>query len=310
VDNEKTVWNSELPQLEWDARAELKRLAHQIGCRVGLDGYYGDQMLANPGYLVDFARNFRWLELRRDFAEWSRWMAESDPATVKRELRWILSRGLVPYKLVRIFRRYRGITESRQPAWYARPFRERAFRRYVVSRRVPQRFASHYAKTCYEFVTARTRMNNVETDNKNSAVQGLEIAYPFMDRDLIEFLVAIPGHVVNWKGVPKGLFREAMKGVLPEAIRLRNWKSDFTALNNDAATSNLAKFQTYFGPGCSAVTNGYIDPIGAQFEFSSWEFDPNSILPAVKVTAAVAFELFLRLFWAGNEFSSHTSINL
>lgn len=310
VDNEKAIWSSEFPQLEWDARTELKRLAHQSGCRVALDGYYGDQMLANPAYLVDLARNFRWTRLRRDFAEWSRWMADLDPGTVQQELRWILFRGLVPYKLVRTFRRHRGIPPSRQPSWYSRPFRERAYRRYVASKRLQRRFASHYEKTCYEFLTARSRMNSVETYNKSSAVEGLDIAYPFMDSDLIEFLLAIPGCALNWNGVPKGLFREAMKGVLPESIRLRNWKSDFTALNNDAVESDYEKFQTYLGTGCSAVTNGFMDPIGLQSDFSKWKFDQNSILPAVQVTAAVAFELWLRLFWANNEFSSHTGINL
>ena len=306
VDNEKAIWNSELPQLEWDARSELQRIADQIGCRVVLDGYYGDQMLANAGYLVDLARNFRWLQLRRDFAEWGRWMAEVDPGVMKQELRWILSRGLVPYKLVRTARRLMGIPESRQPAWYARPFRERAFRRYVASGRVPQRFASHYAKTCYEFLIARTRLNVVETGNKTGAL-ALEKAYPFMDTDLIEFLLAVPGHVVNWKGVPKGLFREAMKGVLPESIRLRNWKGDFTALNNDAVASDYAKFQRYLGPACCAVTNGYLDPMGVQSAFPNRKFDRNNSLPAVQVTAAVALQLWLRVFWGDKEFGSHTA---
>jgi hypothetical protein len=262
------------------------------------------------GYLVDLARNFRWLQLRRDFGEWSRWMADLDPANLQQELRWILFRGLVPYTLVRTFRRYRGIPQSRQPSWYARPFRERAFRRYLASRRAGRPPTSHYAKTCYEFVTGRSRMNSVETYNKSSAVEGLDIAYPFMDSDLIEFLLAIPGRALNWNGVPKGLFREAMKGVLPESIRLRNWKSDFTILNNDATANDYEKFQTYLGTGCSAVAKGYMDPIGVQNEFSSWKFDRNSILPAVQVTAAVAFELWLRLFLANNEFSSHTGVNL
>ncbi len=307
VDSEKSIWNSELPQLEWDVRSELRRIADQIGSRVILDGYYGDQMLANGGYLVDLARSFRWLQLRRDFAEWGRWMAEVDPAIMKQELRWILSRGLVPYKLVRRVRRTMGITQSRQPAWYARPFRERAFQRYVVSQQVARRFVSNYAKTCHEFLTARPRLDAVESDNKTGAIQALENAYPFMDSDLIEFLLAIPGHVVNWKGVPKGLFREAMKGVLPESIRLRNWKGDFTALNNDAVASDYAKFQRYLGPACSAVTNGYLDPMGVQSAFPNRKFDRNNSLPAVQVTAAVALQLWLRVFWGDKEFGSHTA---
>jgi asparagine synthase (glutamine-hydrolysing) len=307
ADNEKAVWNSELPQLEWDSTSELQRIADKIGCRVVLDGYYADQMLANPGHLVDLARRFRWLQLRRDFAEWGRWMAEVDPAVMKQELRWILSRGLVPYKIVRAARRLMGIPKSRQPAWYAQSFRERAFRRYAVSMPDPQRFASYYAKTCYEFLMARTRLNIVEAGNKTTAIRGLEKAYPFMDTDLIEFLLAVPGHVVNWKGVPKGLFREAMKGVLPDCIRLRNWKSDFTVLNNDAAASDYTKFQSYLGPACAAVRNGYMDRTVVQSEFPHRKFDRNNSLPAVQVAAAVALESWLQIFWGSKESSSHTA---
>jgi hypothetical protein len=88
-----------------------------------------------------------------------------------------------------------------------------------------------------------------------------------------------------------------MKGVLPEPIRLRNWKGDFTALNNDAVANDYSKFQSYLEPSCSAVTNGYLDPIGVQREFPNGKFDRNNRVPAVQVAAAVALELWLRVFW-------------
>lgn len=301
---EKSIWNSEMPQLDWDARCEIRSTVRQMGCRVVLDGYYGDQMLANAGYLVDLARSFRWFQLRREFAEYCNWMAEVTPAIMRQELRWILSRGLVPYKLVRRVRQYQGIMNSRHPSWYAQRFREHAFQRYVVSKRTPRHFISNHAKTCFEFLTARPRLNCVEADNKTAAIDMIEKSYPFMDTDLIEFVLALPGHVVNWRGVPKGLFREAMKGILPESIRLRNWKGDFTLLNNEAASSDYPNFQRYLGPDCLAVMTGFMDPIGLQNEFPNRRFDRNNGIPAGQVTAAVALELWLRVFWEGKEFSS------
>lgn len=303
--NADSVRNSELPELHWHARSELLSLANQSGCRVVLDGYYGDQVLANPGYLVDLARTFRWLDLRRELAEWGRWTVDADPAMLQQELRWVLVQGLVPYMLVRAVRRGVGMTQERQPAWYARPFQERAFQRYVVSRQKSRRFVSYHAKTCYEFVNARRRVNSVEADNKIGSSHGLELAYPFMDADLIEFLLAIPGRVINWKGVPKGAFREAMKGILPESIRLRKWKADFTMLHNEAASSELVNFQKNLGPECLAITNGYIDPIGAARVLPNRRFDRTSILPAEQVAAAVALELWLRAFCSDKKLASH-----
>jgi Asparagine synthase len=107
--------------------------------------------------------------------------------------------------------------------------------------------------------------------------------------------------------VPKGLFREAMRGVLPERIRLRKWKSDFTALNNDAAASDHTKFQSYLGPACSAVANGYMDRTVVQSEFPNRKFDRNNSLPAVQVAAAVGLESWLQTFWGSKESSSHTA---
>lgn len=296
IEVESPVWNSEMPQLSWDATSELMRVAAESGCRVVLNGYYGDQMLANSGYLVDLARGFRWLQLMREFGEWGRWMAEVDPAILRQELGWILSRGLVPYPLVRTVRRFMGTSESRHPLWYAQPFRERAFRRYLASRKIPRHFSSYYAETCYDFLNARIRLNTVEMDSKMGAAQALEESYPFMDSDLIEFLLAIPGDIVSRNGVPKGLFREAMKGVLPESIRLRNWKGDFTALNNDAVASHCDKFQKYLGPNSSVVTHGYVDQKNVQKEFPNQEFDRNDRLPAVQVAAVVALEMWLQAF--------------
>lgn len=307
MDVESPVWNSELPELSWDATSELMHVAAELGCRVVLNGYYGDQMFANAGYLADLARGFRWPQLRHDFAEWGRWMAEVNPAVMKQELRWILSRGVVPYPLVRTARRFMGISDSRHPLWYAQPFRERAFRRYAASRQVPRRFSSFYAQTCYDFLTARTRLNTVEIDSKVGAAQALEQSYPFMDSDLIEFLLAIPGHIVSRNGVPKGLFRESMKGILPESIRLRNWKGDFTALNNDAVAASYVWFKEYLGTESCGVRRGYMDLAAVESLLPSQRGDRNNALPARQVIAAVALELWLRVFWRSKEFSSQTA---
>ncbi len=144
--SEQAIWRVEFPQLEWEARSEILRIASQMGCRVALDGYYGDQLLANEGYLVDLARRFRWVQLRREFAELGRWMAEVDPKILKQELRWILFRGLVPSTLVRIFRRFRGAKQWQHPQWYAEKFQERSFERYAASRLMPRRFTSCHAR--------------------------------------------------------------------------------------------------------------------------------------------------------------------
>lgn len=53
---------------------------------------------------------------------------------------------------------------------------------------------------------------------------GSNMSYPFLDRSLVQFLLAIPGEQKNRPGETKSLLRRAMRGVLPEQLRLRRHK--------------------------------------------------------------------------------------
>ncbi len=296
-DEEKYLWQAELPDPQWNTKTRMLDAAQEMACRCVLDGYFGDQMLSGFGYLVDLARSFRWLQLRRDFSELGRWMLEVGPGGLNRELGLTLVQGLVPRKFVRTLRRYRGMPKSRQPAWYSEAFRANAFRRYIDSNQPPRHHYSQHGRTSYEFLTSRTRLNLVEADNKLSAMRGLQMEYPFMDMDLVQFLMAIPGSVVNWKGAPKGLFRHAMKGILPEAIRQRRWKADFTVLNSDAVARDFSKFQNYLRFNSLAVAFGYMDRAQVQREFVDPKLEVADSLPALQASRAVALELWLRAFF-------------
>jgi hypothetical protein len=98
----------------------------------------------------------------------------------------------------------------------------------------------------------------MEWENKVASMHGMEMAFPFLDRDLLSFLMAIPGEVLMPNGIPKGLLRAAMDGVLPEAILLRRGKADFTHLVNEAVEHDLPWIvQTVESEG-EAVKRGYV----------------------------------------------------
>jgi asparagine synthetase B (glutamine-hydrolysing) len=61
---------------------------------------------------------------------------------------------------------------------------------------------------------------------KVTEMRGLELREPFLDRELVGFLLSIPGEMQTWRGVPKSLLRDAMRSVLPESIVGRRWKAD------------------------------------------------------------------------------------
>lgn len=64
-------------------------------------------------------------------------------------------------------------------------------------------------------------------EDRNSMCFSLEARVPFLDYRLVERTISLPSYLLINKGTTKFILREAMKGILPEAIRTRNDKIGF-----------------------------------------------------------------------------------
>jgi asparagine synthase (glutamine-hydrolysing) len=64
-------------------------------------------------------------------------------------------------------------------------------------------------------------------EDRNAMAFSVEARLPFLDHRLVEWLVALPDDFKLRQGVTKVLLREAMAGILPEAVRLRSDKMGF-----------------------------------------------------------------------------------
>lgn len=70
-------------------------------------------------------------------------------------------------------------------------------------------------------------MNVIE---RFTAYYGIEIRYPFFDRRLVQFLLSVPEEQ-RWQNEwPKVILRRAMDGILPEPIRTRKDKAEFSSI--------------------------------------------------------------------------------
>ena len=90
-------------------------------------------------------------------------------------------------------------------------------------------------------------------------MHGMDIAFPFLDRDLLVFLMSIPGDMQTWQGMPKALLREGLKGVLPEPIVNRRWKADFTHLANRSVEMDFSLLADCLQNGSNAAAWGFLD---------------------------------------------------
>jgi asparagine synthase (glutamine-hydrolysing) len=66
-------------------------------------------------------------------------------------------------------------------------------------------------------------------EDRNSMAHSVESRHPFLDYRLVEFAVSCPPDFKLRDGWNKSLLRDAMKGILPEKVRLRKTKLGFDA---------------------------------------------------------------------------------
>lgn len=243
-------------------QAALFESARGHGCRVLLSGFFGDQVLADTAYFFDLACNGRWLKLRHDLHAFSTWLGDVEPSELARDLRSQVVRRLPPRWLFRLGKRMvrRTRLRSRYPPWFTEPFCRRAEAQALARFDERRCGASAHAERYYRHTTAGHYVNFVRSDRAAAQAYDVDVRYPFRDRDLVEFLMAIPGDIVKWQGVPKGLLRRALADLLPAAVRERRSKADFTSLENDAARREAARVASMLTPNAASVRAGIVHP--------------------------------------------------
>ncbi|MBI4614090.1 MAG: hypothetical protein HY720_10815 [Planctomycetes bacterium] len=258
------IWHAETPLLDymWEVTRAIHRTARNRGARVLVTGHWADQILFSTHYLIDLFHGLRWRELRTHLAEYGNWFTADEVRSLKRAFLRSALRHYVPGSLVpflRVVRRSLARRANGSP-WFTPAFRSRARTRRDPGPPGGPSFPSAHASSVYGEARSRYHVECMEWDNKIAALHGLEMAFPFLDADLVSFLMAVPGEVRTWKGVPKALLRESMRGVLPEPIRRRNWKADYTDPVNEGMVRDYPKLMEILGGTPLSVERGYVDP--------------------------------------------------
>jgi asparagine synthase (glutamine-hydrolysing) len=112
---------------------------------------------------------------------------------------------------------------------------KRLARKYKMKRRFlsstplsrkPDVRAMQYFRIMYPSIPER-----IEETSLLAQEQGIAYSYPFLDRKLLEFFFSLPSDYKYKDGMGRYLFRMAMKGILPEKIRMRTDKGGNTIPN-------------------------------------------------------------------------------
>jgi asparagine synthase (glutamine-hydrolysing) len=217
------------------------KAAHDSGVGVLLGGTDGDTVVSY-GY-QDFeilARRGRWLKLLRE--AWSLSRTMPGPAHSLGRLVWEHGfREAIPESIWRVWRRVRGrpadpLLESPLPAYAKRrPLSPEFVARIGLEERVASLSRDAFPpgisprEMHWRDISSGSWSYILESFEKAAAAHEVEVRYPFFDRRLIEFCLALPpGQRVN-AGYTRSILRRAMHGIVPPEVQWRVDKGSLAA---------------------------------------------------------------------------------
>lgn len=154
----------------------------------------------------------------------ARWFVGKDG--IYRFFRNILFRSLIPHQWIRRLR------PSGTPAWLTEEaaglLRHRVpWPPECLGAYRPAQCRNLMSQRIYDFINAESYWANQH---------GIEMRYPFLDRRLIEFMLDLPDHVLNYKGTSRSILRNSVGDLLPDAQLNRPDKTHFSPLYHHGAS--------------------------------------------------------------------------
>ncbi|ESW85756.1 asparagine synthase [Mesorhizobium sp. LSJC285A00] len=218
---------------------DIYRTAGAKGMKVLLDGHGGDEVVSQGhGHLHELADAGKWMELWRELRSASNTYGDGMLGLYYQFLTlygpaWRIAR--IKRFANRVLGKLRRHPTGRPAtSWRGLINPDLAMRTDLVER---FRRAGYMppAVSASETLTHRWLLSNgmvphaFEVLDKAAANFGVEPRYPFWDKPLVEFCLALPGAEKLNQGFGRSVLRRAMEGILPPAVQWRRDKIDFTS---------------------------------------------------------------------------------
>ena len=290
----------------WGVTRELHARAAATGARSMLSGHWGDQMLFSTAYLVDLLRRGKLRAIVNHTRAFDRYFGDREAAGYRRRLVVDAIRHHVPRSVALPLKwlRLRVFGRQQPKPWFTSSFLAAALRHRYRLATFDRPFHSAHARAVYVEARSKYHVQCMEWNAKVAGLHGMDVSFPFLDRDLIAFIMAIPGDVHARDGVPRVLLREAMKGILPDGIRARTWKSDFSPLVNDGLRTDASAILAAMNAQSLGVRFGYLDPVRLAPELLrlAQTVDDSDCTRGWDLADTYGLEMWLRVFWGPERF--------
>lgn len=230
-DFERIAWHQDMPfgSLSFYAQWRVMRAARDAGVKVLIDGQGGDEVFGGYAkfryaYLASLLRGRRFGGFTRELAQMIR-HGDRHVLDIRNGFRYLPSFIRRALGVDAVLRRVvvadwdTAVADESTPAtrwWrYARTGDGRDGWSLV------QRIQA-------DDITVDTLPQLLRMEDRSSMAFSIESRVPLLDHRVVEYGVSLPDHLKVHRGYSKFAMREAMRGILPEAVRRRTSKLGFT----------------------------------------------------------------------------------
>jgi asparagine synthase (glutamine-hydrolysing) len=272
----------------------LRSVASQKGFRVLLAGYGGDEWLCTSrDYYADLVKKPAFGEFLTHFRR-----EEESSVLSRRFAQVLINHGLKPLLPGRTREFLRDLKHGfpSQWPWINSDFARRISLRDRLRAEVPPPVGLSLTKqaTYFSFKVGGA-VQSLELEDRASSAVGIEQRYPFDDRRFVEFGFALPDRQ-RWRFGHKFVLRHAMNGMLPESIRTRRDKGNFSRFHPEALKQANARGRF---ASLQVADKGWVDGTRAVKMLADMEAlyetgDSAYVLPMGPLWMVYSIELWLR----------------
>lgn len=218
----EVIWHQDEPfgSTSIFAQWHVMQLAREKGVTVLLDGQGADELLAGyhgyyDYYFTDLIKTFQFRRLIKELHLYSKYHFYSKRSTLIRLIIPFLSYGLREY--------LKSILKTKMSGWVNTDF-VKTYQRKIIP---VQKYKGCLDDHLYQFFTNSSLPALLHYEDRNSMAFSVEARVPFLDYRLVEFIFSLPSSQKIRDGITKIVLRNAMKGILPEKVRMRMDKMGF-----------------------------------------------------------------------------------
>jgi asparagine synthase (glutamine-hydrolysing) len=228
----------------------LNELTKSHNYRVILSGYAGDELLGGvPNalpLLADLLMRGRLIRFYRDLVAWSLVKKKPLLELLRRSTSLIIPDELIPEKALR----------GEVAPWISKEFANRF--KLGLRQLVPRGRYGFVLQSRIDLARTLVAIGRQVSGFVSHAFDCEEVRYPYLDQDLVEFLVAIPADQVLRPKERRSLMRRSLIGIVPREVLFRKTKGTLSQLPMSQINEAWRDIERLCrSPVCAAL--GYID---------------------------------------------------